>query len=220
MTILQPPRLATALLKRLADGPQCEALIGDVMERYQTRQSALWYWRQAVSAIFACAVNDVHDHAGLMLRAIAVWYVLAWIAGRSAMSVYQGLGLWMWNWTVAHDLDRLRVLWFGRPHWQSPPFLLMTCVNQLVIGWIIARLHRPHRAAALLTCGAVSLFYSIGVGLFIFQPRTVQLLFPVALIATPVMRISPVLFVLICVPVSFLLGGLLGSSRSEARSVA
>jgi len=216
MTILQPPRFATALLKRLADGPQCEALIGDLTERYQSRQSALWYWREVVSAIFACAVNDIREHAGLTLRAVVVWYVLAWLAGWAALFAYASLGLWMWNWTVAHDLNTLRVLWFGRPQWQSPPFLLMTCVNQVIIGWIIARTHRQHRAAALLTCAAVSLVYSLTVGFFIFQPRIVQLLFPVALVAMPVMKISPVLFVLIGLPVSFLLGGLAGSSRPGA----
>ena len=218
MTIVQPPRIATALLKRLADGPQCEALIGDVMERYQTQQSALWYWRQVVRAIVACAVEEVRENAGLTVRAIAVWYLLAWIAGQFAMVVYHGLGRWMWNWTVAHDLDLLRVLWFGRPQWQSPPFLVMTCVNQMIIGWIIARLHRQHRAAAVLTCGAVSLVYSLGVGFFIFQPRPVQLLFPVPLIAMPVMRISPVLFVLGGLPLSFLLGALAGSSPGAARA--
>ena len=219
MTISQPPTLATGLLKRLADGPQCEALIGDLIERYQRRQSALWYWRQAVTAIVARAINDVREHVGLTLRAIAVWYLLAWLAGQLALLAYSQLGLWMWNWTIAHDLDLLRVLWFGRPRWISPPFLLMACVNQAIIGWIIARLHRDHRAAALLSCGAVSLAYSVGVGFFIFEPRMLQVLWPVALIAMPVMTISPLSFVLICVPVSFLLGGLMGSSRPAARSV-
>jgi PadR family transcriptional regulator len=49
--------------------------------------------------------------------------------------------------------------------------------------------------------------------------RMLQVLWPVALIAMPVMTISPLSFVLICVPVSFLLGGLMGSSRPAARSV-
>ena len=85
MTLLQPPRLATWLLKRLADGPQCEALTGDLIERYQVRRSAVWYWWQVLSAIFACAINDAREHSGLVLRAIVVWYVLAWLAGQVAV---------------------------------------------------------------------------------------------------------------------------------------
>jgi hypothetical protein len=148
-----------------------------------------------------------------------VWYLLAWLVGQVALFAYNQLGLWMWNWTVAHDLDLLRVVWFGRPQWQRPPLLLISCVNQMMIGWIIARLHRQHRAAAVLSCGTVSLIYSIAIGFFVFQPRMLlPMLWPVALIAMPAMRISPLLVVLICLPVCFLLGGVAGSSPHAARA--
>src|SRR5262245_18306030 len=42
--VKQPPRFATALLAGL--GPQYEPLLGDLLEEFETWQSAWWYWRE------------------------------------------------------------------------------------------------------------------------------------------------------------------------------
>ena len=51
MTDKQPPALATWLVKRAARGN--EALVGDLVEEFHRGRSAVWYWRQALTAVFA-----------------------------------------------------------------------------------------------------------------------------------------------------------------------
>jgi hypothetical protein len=46
-----PPKLATALLRNVA--PNEPALVGDLLERFQSGQSSWWYWRQ-VLALLGC----------------------------------------------------------------------------------------------------------------------------------------------------------------------
>jgi preprotein translocase subunit SecY len=49
MTMSAPPPLATWLLRHL--GKPNEALVGDLLEKYETKRSDAWYWRQVVFAI-------------------------------------------------------------------------------------------------------------------------------------------------------------------------
>jgi hypothetical protein len=49
MTLRQPPRLASLLMKLLVDN---DPLAGDLQEQYRAGRSAAWFWRQAGSAVF------------------------------------------------------------------------------------------------------------------------------------------------------------------------
>ncbi len=51
MTMSTPPPLATWLLRHL--GKPNEALAGDLLEKYETKRSDAWYWRQVLFAIAA-----------------------------------------------------------------------------------------------------------------------------------------------------------------------
>lgn len=51
MTRRRAPRLALALIERFV--PDSEALVGDVIEEFQTRRSRAWVWRQALGAVGA-----------------------------------------------------------------------------------------------------------------------------------------------------------------------
>ena len=51
----RPPRLALALLRRHVDD---EALVGDLVEEFETRRSSLWLWRQALLAALMTASRD------------------------------------------------------------------------------------------------------------------------------------------------------------------
>lgn len=48
-----PPTTAAWMLKHLAPGERNEALEGDLLEEFQRRRSASWYWRQVLLAILA-----------------------------------------------------------------------------------------------------------------------------------------------------------------------
>jgi hypothetical protein len=51
MRTSHPPRLALTLLERLV--PDNEALTGDLLEEFDARPSAVWFWVQVVAAIAA-----------------------------------------------------------------------------------------------------------------------------------------------------------------------
>ena len=70
MTIHQPPRLATWILKRLGSTIIEDALVGDLFEAYQTRRSPFWYWREVGVAIGVGACRDVCHHLPVALGAI------------------------------------------------------------------------------------------------------------------------------------------------------
>ena len=70
------PRVATWLLVRFSSGPQGEAIAGDLLEQYATRNSRVWYWRQVLSAIRADIVSTVRNNRWRTAVAIA----LGWVA--------------------------------------------------------------------------------------------------------------------------------------------
>ena len=56
LTRARPPRLAVALLRRfLSDN---EALAGDLLERFEVRQSRLSFWREVLAAIVIRALQQ------------------------------------------------------------------------------------------------------------------------------------------------------------------
>jgi hypothetical protein len=147
----------------------------------------------------------------LAIRAIVIWYVLAWLLAELALKFYGLFGLWMWNWTVAHDWDALRVIWFGRVRWGTPPLLLMSCVNAAFIGWVTARLHRRHIAAATLTCAGVMIVYAV---------ITPLRLMPIVFAPTPFLSNIHYAIAVFGAPVSLLAGGLLGGGPDHATMIA
>ena len=58
-----PPRLATWLLKHLYCGPEYEAVLGDLVERYGCGKSFVWYWKQVVATIAASSVSNLGRYA-------------------------------------------------------------------------------------------------------------------------------------------------------------
>lgn len=208
----QPPRVATWLLERLGSGTQREALLGDLAERYRRGHSIGWYRWQVAAAITAGAVQDARDHAVLTVRAIVLWYLLAAFTTTLTFASYSSVGIWFWNWTITHDSDLARVLWFGRPQWTSPPLLLMSCLNAALVGGVIARVHRGHAAATLFSCAAVNV-----VTLLIMRWWAPGVSFwPVLLAPTPPYYATvPTLVTLIGVPMSLMLGGLIGTRPGD-----
>ncbi len=201
-----PPRAATWLLMRLGTGPQLEGLLGDLMEQYQTRRSRLWYWSQVITAIGAGAVQDLGTHMGVGLRAIAVWYALSWAAAWATTSLHQSLGLIVWNWTVSHGLDTVRVAWFGRPRFGSPLLLTMACFNSAWIGWMLVRRHRRHAAATMLSCLTFSALYALFVRYAWMQ------MWPLTFfVSAPFVAPIPFFVGAIGVPLSFVTGALMGA---------
>ncbi len=138
MTIHQPPRLATWILKRFGSTMIDDALVGDLFETYQTRCSPLWYWQQVTTTIVVGACRDVWNHlpvaigaivTGLFVAGVPVWFLL----NTSAASL-SNVPLPVWTRTLAAWL-----VVFG---------------SSLLSGWLVSLLFRTHRAAAVLSLAA------------------------------------------------------------------
>ena len=138
MTIHQPPRLATWILKRLGSTIIDNALVGDLFEAYQTRRSPFWYWREVGVAIGVGACRDARRHlpvavgaivTGLFVAAVPVW----WIQNASDASLANvPLPIWI----------KVLAAW------------LVIFGSTVLSGWMVSLLFRAHRAAAVLSFAA------------------------------------------------------------------
>jgi hypothetical protein len=197
---------------RLTTGPQRIALAGDLQEQYQRRRSAPWYWSEVLTAIVVGATYDLGDHLLFVGRAIALSYVLSSTIGWLTITLHQWLGLIVWNWTVNHDFDLLRIFWFGRPRLGNPLLQTIACLNSLWLGWLVVRLHRRHAAAVLLSAVTFIGFYPV----VIRYTWAVSLWPHTFFISSPFVAPTPFFMGAVAVPLCFLIGGLFGTVPEEA----
>lgn len=141
MTPALPPSLATRLLHWLYSGPNSEAVIGDLLERYQTSPSSVWYWRQVLTTIVVSLVWEIRAHKMLAIRAVLSGCAAAWLLGFLLLHVARGpVG------TAVETLSgESRHIFFGT--WG--PFITLVGA-----GWLVGRLHRHNRRAMVLVFAA------------------------------------------------------------------
>jgi hypothetical protein len=124
--------IANWLLRRLGVD---DALTGDILEEYARGHSRVWYAKQVLGALCVSVWCSLRDHKLLAIRAICVgfgaqwafsligWYVVyPWLRGRPMTSVI---------WWIGTQLGLL--------------------VSSTATAWVVARTHRAHQAAMLLT---------------------------------------------------------------------
>jgi hypothetical protein len=157
MTISQPPRFASRLLKRLVPGQDHDALLGDLCEECQRGRSIVWYCLQILAAVIVGTLKDIRAHALVAARAIVAGLIsqqLLVTAIFQFQNVLTGAGF-MWG-------DR----WIGLPrywHWPSytswsfaATFHGLQVAGVAMIGWIIVRPHRGHGVTLVLAyCGVL-----------------------------------------------------------------
>jgi len=148
MTSRALPRLATILLRGF--GPNDDVLTGDLEEEWRAGRSAAWYWRQVLAAVAHHLVAEIRAHWVIVARGVLTFVlVLKFLAPVFGM--------------IATEADRwvsVHVPAYG----QMPGYIYMQlqlyslkglaiwCLTCIGSGWIVARLHRRHRAAAILGC--------------------------------------------------------------------
>jgi hypothetical protein len=154
VSVSEPPRLATWLLQRWGSGPKREALTGDLIEQYQRGRSPAWYWRQVLRAILVGTVDDIRDHKLLAVRALVMCWTALFVLG----SFTRALRQWLFDWTLTPwKSEILRQVWV----YYGAPWVIITCLGSAVIGWLIARLHRDHRAAMVILCAMSQLPWAV-----------------------------------------------------------
>ena len=141
MTIHKPPRLATWILKRFGATIIQEALVGDLLEAYQTRRSPFWYWGQVVAAIGVGACRDMWRHLPVTLGAILIGFFIA------------ALPIWFLVNISAASLSNVPL-----PDWMlTAATWVVVFGSALLSGWLVSLLFRAHRAAAVLSLAAAVL---------------------------------------------------------------
>lgn len=124
----KPPALASWMLEHLTLGPTNEALAGDLLEDFQRRRSAAWYWRQVLGAIVLSFLNELGQH----------WVTL------TAQFIFVGI----WVWVCAYcdfAVHRYFVTWaMGRQHYAWAVWLVWCAVFfvALPLGIYLAAVRR------------------------------------------------------------------------------
>lgn len=208
MNTVQPPRLATWLLQRMTTGPRSESLIGDLFEQYRNRPSAVWYWRQALTAIVVGIGADLRMHPLLAIRSVAIGWALYFVCAIPVNLLTRATSNAIIEWLSATGrYSYWSVLLTGQL--SGTVFVSLAC---MAIGFVVGRLHKEHGASLvpvvafsvlLFEFGMIGLLFALSDHPPMSRSRT-ALLLPAALVISR--------------PLSILAGGLL--SQSSLRAVS
>jgi hypothetical protein len=131
---------------------------GDLDEQYRQGRSAAWYWRQVLAAIVLDNGGELRRHPLRAVITCLCGYALLFALNFAGNALHQSMGKFVWNWTVEHEWDTLRVLWFGRPYVPGLPRHVSSLLSCVGTGWVIARLNGRHHTAMVVTfCSTVVL---------------------------------------------------------------
>ena len=176
----QPPRIATWMLKHFGSGPNNDALLGDLAEQYLQKDSAMWYWRQAMKAIPVSFFKEIRGHKRIAARALLTGWIM-WILGGISIFPLAFFGTnvgyafkprhpigtaWSFMWMPVLGQASL-----ARPFY---PFVFAVAVALPLMvgamcGWLVARFHRDQQTAVvLLFAGSILLMDLLLFGPFIF----------------------------------------------------
>lgn len=156
----RPPRIAVALLNRVACGN--EPLAGDLLEAWRERSNA-WLWRQVLLAIVTLTIARVRANPRLAIEQSLVASAMVVLLGFSAV-------------VVASLVTRLIVMtqatWIAEGGRYGAWQLLATSAwfaAAMAIGCGVRRIHRDHRVAAVLAFGG-SASAAAFLNLYLFVP--------------------------------------------------
>ena len=211
MTSIQPPRIATWLLRRFSAGPHAEAIAGDLLEQYQSIRSPFWYWRQVLSAVIADVAGSVMANKARMLGALVAGWIAYFALSFPATAVVRSLRRPTLRWLGGISAEAYSK--YGGP---EPTMLLMLDIESSLVvyaacficGWIVARLTRSSASVAAFAVSLLLFEYAMIAILSVTQPWPEGATFPIA-----------PLFLVAGRPVSALLGGLL-AIKEPRRSMA
>jgi hypothetical protein len=188
----EPPSIATWLLRHFGSSPNNnDVVIGDLDEQYQRGRSSFWYWRQTAAAIVISFFKEVWSHKLLTIRAVALGWAVDAVSRHSVKLTWRLLfalttwsRFWLHNWiTMAMVMVVPQVfLW------------------KILLGWLVAALHRRHRTAMVL---ANAVYFAC------FSATHVRVLYVWLIIHRLNYRMDTLVFEMVSsiVPVAILMGG-------------
>jgi len=177
MTSKQPPRIATWMLKHFGSGANIDAVLGDLAEQYLQKDSAMWYWRQAMSAIPVSFFKEIRGHKRIAARALLTGWVMWILCSKSIFPLVSPFffGAWTVMWMPVLGggvLARPSNKWAELRH--VYPFVFEVALPLIVgsiCGWVVARFHRGQQTGAvLLFAGSILLMDLLLFGLLFGRP--------------------------------------------------
>jgi hypothetical protein len=179
------PAVIVGILSRA--GPNNESLAGELIEEFRRGRSALWLSAQIVAAILTIGLREIRAH-----RLVAL------------SGVVTGLAL-LWCFISIAALLLVRAGFPHAAHWHWWHVLLVCIVGFAhtgVSGWVVGRVHRSHRPAAV---------FSFAASVLIVSALELPLLYrfaPSVFFGTVVPLLPELIMIVIGAPVPILIGGL------------
>ena len=152
----EPLRLSTWLLERLAPRHRRESLVGDLHEQMSRGRSAWWYRRQVFGTILSGLTADIAEHKLLAARALAIGWSAMYLLSQFAwpfIDLARRALFRQWGPTLWGESEIVRRLWV----YYGPPFVFVTCVTFMAVGWMVATLHRRHLPGIVIVFSATLL---------------------------------------------------------------
>jgi hypothetical protein len=146
----RPPRLASFLLESLAPGN--EALQGDLEEEFSRGRSAAWYWRQVLAAVALQGPLAVRARGLVAAENFITGIVSLLLIGFYAVFVVN-VTEWLLRFEGVQVLARI-------PNALGPfngLAFVLTFFLGLAAGRWIAKGHRSHRIASIITFGGATM---------------------------------------------------------------
>ena len=113
-----------------------EAVIGDLVERYQSGRSARWFWWQALRAVFAA----LRQHAPLTILAVICGWLVLWVSFRFLGPLFAPL-------TSTGLTKRYSIEWWLR----SGLMWVVVGAPFVASGWLVAKVASRHPLLPVLT---------------------------------------------------------------------
>jgi hypothetical protein len=140
-----PPPLATWLLERLGAVTSVDALIGDLTEQFSAGRSRVWYWRQTTAALGLGFFQTLRTHGLSFIAAVLAGcaFNALWLLGSAHV-----FGPYFANLSPvrAHPWTTEGIEHLAGMQVSAMSNTVLTCLSV----WLVTRVHRAHRRAALL----------------------------------------------------------------------
>ena len=135
-----PPRVAVWCLTHLVRGERGQAILGDLLERFEEGETRAWFWRQTLATLAYGFARGVRDHGPTFAAALIATTVLFFVM-RIVNSYVTGKIIDF----QSHGMLELDPQWSQRWGWR----IALTIIGQLqtmswfaVMGWLVTRIHR------------------------------------------------------------------------------
>ena len=165
-----PPAVALWCLTRVAVGVRGEALVGDLLERFEAGETRAWFWRQTVAALAFVFLRAVREHGLSFFRALG--------AAAGVLCVMRLVNPWITAKMISFQMHQMlefdpnwtRHVGWGLVFWAFHIF--QTCIWFGIAGWLAARIHRAHPRLIITVCTV--LVVAVNVPLLIHQAGNVM----------------------------------------------